>query len=427
MVYTCSMSNEQNITIDLDTDRIYEIHPANLNDLMAKIAKMQNRARRLKSNPVTLENLGEKTITVTRNMPGGKTVEFEETRILLRVHGETPKLAGWSLVAKVEWLGDERLVSCVPGETCPETYRTGDFTCDHCNTDRRRKEVFILRKDGYVQVGRSCLRDFLGGKSPEDLLAAAEWLFRMDAEVGICEGFGGSYVPTSADTLYYLSCVAICIRRLGWLSRGASLNGSTADDAWELAIPPINASARRKHEQWVEHAKLHYQDRDKAQAEDALEWARALPTTDVGDYIYNLGVACRAGYVTCKTIGLVASAISAHLRHLNREKELQQRKREDATKSREWVGEVKKRKVFEKLTIKRLTYIDGRFGLTTLIHFEDRPGNQIKWFASKEQDDLHEGDVIDIRATVKAHSEYKKVKQTIVNRAVIVKRHEVTA
>jgi hypothetical protein len=423
------MSNEQNITIDLDNDRIYEIHPANLEALKAKIAKMQNRARRLKSNPISLENLGEKTITVTREAPGGKTVECEETRILLRVHGLTPKLAGWSLVAKVEWLGEERLLSCVPGETCPERYRTGSFFCDHCKTDRRRKEVFILRNgDRHVQVGRSCLKDFLGGKSPEDLLAAAEWIFRMDAEVGICEGFGGSYVPTSADTLYYLSCVAICIRRLGWLSKGmAGPNAaSTSSDAWELAMPPINASARRSHEIWVEQKKLHYQDRDKAQAEAALEWARALPTTDVGDYIYSLGVACRAGYVTYKTMGLVASAISAHLRHLDREKELQQRQFEDATKSREWVGEIKKREVFEKLTVKRLTYIDGQWGVTTLVHFEDRLGNQIKWFASKELD-LHEGDVVDIKATVKAHSEYKNVKQTIVNRAVILKTHEVPA
>lgn len=425
------MSNEQNITIDLDTDRIYEIHPANLDDLLAKIEKMQNRARRLKSNPISLENLGEKTITVTRNMPGGKTVEFEETRILLRVHGEAPKLDGWSLVAKVEWLGDERLVSCVPGETCPETYRTGDFTCDHCNTGRRRKEVFILRNDngGHVQVGRSCLRDFLGGKSPEDLLAAAEWLFRMDAEVGICEGFGGSYTPTSAGTLYYLSCVAICIRRLGWLSKGMAgpNDASTAGDAWELAVPPIAASARRSHEMWVEQKKLHYQDRDKAQAEAALEWARALPTTDCGDYIYSLGVACRAGYVTCKTIGLVASAISAHLRHLDREKELQQRQFEDATKSREWVGEIKKREVFEKLTVLRMQYIDGEWGVTTLVTFENEPGDLIKWFASKELDDLEEGMVVDIKATTKKHDDYKGTKQTLINRAVILKMHGVPA
>lgn len=425
------MSNEQNITIDLDNEHIYEIHPVNLKALEAKIATMQKRARRLKSNPITLENLGETTITVTREAPGGRTIEVEETRILLRVHGLAPKLDGWRLIAKVEWLGEERLLSCVPGEVCPEKYRKGSFTCDHCNTTRRRKEVFILRHDDgrHVQVGRSCLKDFLGGKSPEDLLAVAEWIFRMDAEVGICEGFGGSYVPTSADTLYYLSCVAICIRRLGWLSRGAAgpNDASTAGDAWELAMPPINASARHSHELWIEQKKLHYQDRDKAQAEAALKWARALPTTDVGDYIYSLGVACRPDYVTYKTMGLVASAISAHLRHLDREEEINQRKREDATKSREWVGEVTKREVFEELTVKRLTYIDGRFGLTTLIHFEDHPGNQIKWFASKEQDDLHEGDVVDIRATVKAHSEYKKVKQTIVNRAVIVKRHKVTA
>jgi hypothetical protein len=190
-------------------------------------------------------------------------------------------------------------------------------------------------------------------------------------------------------------------------------------------MPPINASARRSHELWVEKEKLHYQDRDKAQAEAALEWARALPTTDVGDYIYNLGVACRAGYVTWKTTGLVASAISAHLRHLDREKELQQRQFENATKSREWVGEVKKREVFEKLTVVRMQYIDGQWGVTTLVTFENEPGDLIKWFSSKSLDDLNEGDVIDLKATVKKHDEYKGTKQTLINRAVVVKTWEV--
>jgi len=161
---------------DQQTDRIFGIHPFNLGVLTDKLAAMQKRARKLKTDPITIEKLGIKTITITKVMPGGKVVKFEEERILLKVHGETPKLAGWSLVAKIEWLEDERLISCVPGETCPEQYRTGAFNCDWCNTNRRRKETFVLRHENgeHKQVGRQCIRDFLGGKSPEQLLAEAE-------------------------------------------------------------------------------------------------------------------------------------------------------------------------------------------------------------------------------------------------------------
>jgi hypothetical protein len=37
---------------------------------------------------------------------------------------------------------------------------------------------------------------------------------------------------------------------------------------------------------------------------------------------YNLGVACRQSFVNYKTIGLVANAIAAYQRHLDREAEL---------------------------------------------------------------------------------------------------------
>lgn len=412
------------------TDGIYEIHPLNLETLKAKLATMQKRARKLKTNPIRIEELGTKTITVSKVMPGGKTVKFEVERVLIRVHGETPKLAGWSLIAKIEWLGEERLISCVPGESCPEKYRSGDFTCEHCDTARRRKEVFVLsHKCGkHIQVGRQCIKDFLGGLGPEQLLAEAEYIFRAETEVGKCECGGADYMPISCGIEEYLIGAAICIRRLGWVSRkAASLDGSsTSSDAWHLVKPDLrNATDRHSYEKWVEDNKLQYQNRDKVQAKAALEWAKSQPTEGVDDYLYSLGVACRAGYVISKTMGLVASAISAHLRHLDREKELNQRKHKK--KSREWVGEIKNRQVFENLTVGTMRYIEGDYGTTTLVIFEDEPGNLIKWFASRELDDLEVGDVVTIKATVKKHDEYQGVKQTQITRATIIKKHEVAA
>ncbi|MHC4370952.1 MAG: hypothetical protein ACYSW8_25355 [Planctomycetota bacterium] len=415
-------------------DTIYMIHPLNLEVLKDKLAAMQRRARKLKSSPIEIEEVGTEMIEVTKAMPGGKILKFEEERILMRVTGETPKLAGWSLVAKIEMLEDERLLSCVPGEECPEKYRTGGFFCDHCQTDRIRKEVFVLRhEDGrHVQVGRTCIKDFLGGKSPDQLLAEAEFIFRASEECGECaeERMGGSWVPDSVNILEYLCGTAICIRRLGWVSRKAARfdESSTSSDAWNLVKPRIfNSNDQRMWEKWVADNRLEYQDRDREQAEAALEWAQSQPTTNVGDYLYNLGVACRAGYVTHRTSGLVASAISAYLRHLEREEELNRRKFEDAKKSREWVGEIKKRQVFEKLTVTKMRYLEGEWGTTTLVCFESEPGDLIKWFASKDLDDLEQGDVVDIKATPKKHDEYQGVKQTMVNRAVILKKHEAVA
>jgi hypothetical protein len=164
---------------------------------------------------------------------------------------------------------------------------------------------------------------------------------------------------------------------------------------------------------------LVHQERDEKMAADALKWAASQPDVGVGDYLYNLGVACRAGYVTRRTMGIVASAVSAYMRAMACEEALNQVRRDDTKKSREWVGEVKVRQDFTKLTVKFMKYLEGNYGTTTLVSFEDEPGNLIKWFASIKLDNIDKGDVVDLKATVKKHDDYKGVKQTLITRAKI--------
>jgi hypothetical protein len=109
---------------------------------------------------------------------------------------------------------------------------------------------------------------------------------------------------------------------------------------------------------------------------------------------------------------------------MEREEEIAQQKREDAVKSREWVGEVKKRQDFEKLTVKSMKSFETQYGRSTLVVFEDEPGNLIKWFATVKLDDLEPGDVVDIKATPKKHGDYNGVKETMVNRAKILRKVE---
>jgi hypothetical protein len=400
-----------------------------LDMLCEKISVLNKKAKKLGCERAEVKVLDEVVVERTKIMPGGNIIKYNVTVFNVTVIGSTPKLAGWSLVAKVEFICDEKLISCVPGETCPRHFRTGDFHCDHCQSKRQRKNVFVLRhEDGrYVQVGRQCIKDFLGGKSPEQLLAQAAWGFQVSGALGEAgDGWGGGRCEDAIDMVEYLNAVAICIRRLGWVSKGKAQyadSSSTSNDAWYLLRPPCDGSARKRYEKWVETNDLHHQERDEKLAAEALEWAKALPTMG-NDYLYNLGVACRAGFVLHGTAGIVASLISTYLREMEREEEIAQQKREDAVKSREWVGEVKKRQDFEKLTVKSMKSFETQYGRSTLVVFEDEPGNLIKWFATVKLDDLEPGDVVDIKATPKKHGDYNGVKETMVNRAKILRKVE---
>jgi hypothetical protein len=406
---------------------IYKIKPANIDALRDKIAKLNKKAAKLNCLPAILTIEGTETVKATKVMPGGRILKYEYEVLLVRVTGDTPKLAGWSLVAKVEYLEDERMMLCVPGETCPEEFRTRGLDCDHCKSNRARKHVFVLRHiDGqHVQVGRSCIKDFLGGVSPEKLLSQANWTFSVLDACGDYEREScGCRAPEAINIVEYLNAVAICIRRLGWVSRGAvqwTDGSSTSNDAWAICRPDLRTPKDEViFDRWITEKKLQHQARDEKMASEALAWATEAEVKGTSDYIYNLGVACRVGYVTLKTAGIVASAISSYLRDCERQEELTQREADDALKTREWVGKEKVRQDFTGLTIQYMKYIEGRYGTTTLVAFEDATGNLIRWFASTNLDTIEKGDVVDIKATVKKHDTYKDVKQTMVNRAKIL-------
>jgi hypothetical protein len=145
-----------------------------------------------------------------------------------------------------------------------------------------------------------------------------------------------------------------------------------------------------------------------------LEWARSQPTTGVDDYLYNLGVACRQSYVNHKNIGIVASAIAAYQRHLDKEAELNIRRRQNL--ERKHVGEVGKRSDFENVVVKRMRYFESEFGVKTLVTFEDQSGNVLIWWASKQLDEVEEGETVNIRGTVKKHGDYQGMPQTELQR-----------
>jgi len=393
---------------------IYRVPACNVEALREQIAEMNKKAAKLGAPEIVLTQVG----TEIEKRKNASKIEIEFVYHLFKVEGATPKLEGWTFVAVIEQLGEENLVKIVPGENCPGLFRTTDYHCDHCNTDRRRKEVFVLRHDDgtHKQVGRNCLSDFLGGKSPEGVLAWAQIIFELDSTVRESESegwcHGGRYSPSIDE---YLAVVAICIRRIGWISKKAAESMfpepmTTAYLAWRVCTD----TKSRTIGELIEEKELYVEDRDLELAKAAVEWAKALPTDQSNDYQYNLGVACRAGIVNPSTQGIIASVISAYQRHLDRVEELNIKGREKFLD--EHVGVVGQRGGFAGLTVKSMKYFDGNYGVKTLVRFKDPEGRTLIWWASGEVEWLKEGESYDISATVKEHGAHNGYKQTVLLR-----------
>lgn len=150
----------------------YKICESNLRTLTGKLARLSAKLVKIGGSPVTF------TVTSTVDEPhpddAAKLVRYYN----LEVNGETPKHNGWEFLATIVHTDEGNIIRSVPGYEVPANLRDKASLCEHCNTNRVRRDTYIVRyTDGTVkQVGSTCLQDFLK-IIPGRLTKAAEILF----------------------------------------------------------------------------------------------------------------------------------------------------------------------------------------------------------------------------------------------------------
>ena len=256
---------------------IYEIPATNLPALQAKLNEMNRRAVKLGCEPTTLKIVEEFEVERRREHT---RIKYMVKYYKVEVVGQSPKLNGWKLLACIERQpSGENLVRTVPGETVPESYRTTDTHCDHCHTARFRKEVFILKHDDgrHAQVGRSCIADFLGHVSVENICGRAAWEFSLAEEMSEAgdESYG-SRVETTVEMMEFVSATAICVRRLGWLSRTKAAEMDTGYGQGPMSTSGIAWTICTSHDrntlEMIEESSLFAEERDMEIAAEAIAW-----------------------------------------------------------------------------------------------------------------------------------------------------------
>jgi hypothetical protein len=119
---------------------------------------------------------------------------------------------------------------------------------------------------------------------------------------------------------------------------------------------------------------------------------------------------CAEQAIPSEWIGIAASLIPTFRR------EREQAIRFEAEKASEYVGEPGKRQEFENLLLTAVISQEGYYGPRHLHKFQDQAGNVLIWWANISEP-LTVGETYGGKATVKEHSEYQRVKQTVLTRA----------
>jgi len=389
-------------------------------DFLAAAKKLQGRARRHKLTEAMFEFaalpcLEWREFTDWDGSTRKTLVELLGVHILA---GEPIKAAGWTFIARLERLGDEVLAHTVPGceIALADDQRDAGSRCDHCNTVRQRKDVYVVaHEDGrQMRVGSTCLRDFLGCDTPAKLAARFEFFSAMR---DLCGGDG--WVAPTCSMLGYITAVATQVRLQGFMSRArasqiAEAGGHASTTAGIISTAMWGESTEADKVKAM--LKKAYVEADAEQAQAVIAfWAGVVAPQS--EYEGNLAKLMRLDTVSAKHGGLVASSISGWARATGVALGPQKDERPS-----EWQGAVGERLRNVAVTIADKRGFEGRFGYTVLVKMRDVAGNAFAWFASGAASaDLRTGESYTIDATVKAHGEHKGLKETALSRCAISK------
>lgn len=316
----------------------------------------------------------------------------------IEVSGCTPKIGNYELVSVISKLADgTNIVYNVPGNSTPEQFRSTDFYCDHCQTNRYRKEVVIVKDENgnYIQLGKTCLRDYLS-VSLENLVHRFTYIYEVIQSLSNDDNYPREELV--ANTKFFLERAAICIRKLGFVSAKKASEENvlpTKSLAWELCFPKYST------ERFMRENDLYLNESDVENVRKSIEWLES--NTDNSDFIYNLKSIVKQDYTTYRNIGFLAALIPSYLKATT-----------PKTNNSDFIGNIGE-KLDIVATCVTITLVETYYGVTRLHKFVDENGNNITWFSSGNAEfDINQK--YHIKFTVKKHDLYKNQKQTLVTR-----------
>ena len=313
------------------------------------------------------------------------------------------KVCGYEFVATLEWDDDtnSNIIKKISSEVfVPEVYRTRNW-CDHCNTNRVRKNTVLLRNEEtneYVQVGKACVVDYLGVdiENYASYISLWEDLDEIQSDI--------EFVSTKqCYEVEEILCETIeFVSKYGYVSsRASEENGSekTSSRVW-------NAINRTTVCGEIIEPYLAITDESKEKAKEVIEFIKNCDDSG-NDYVGNLKILIQKRAVYGNNFGLVVSMVGYYLREVNKNKS-------KSESTSEYIGNVGDKVTFTATPTCVYSY-ESEYGWNYIYKFLV-DGNEVVWKTSK----FLESEELTVKGTVKSTQVYKGHKQTEVTRCRVI-------
>lgn len=344
----------------------------------------------------------------------------------------------------------------IPTKSIPTHFITDESyhgNCDHCKQKRKRKSTYIIfdkEDEKYIQVGSTCINEFLV-KDVEKILrevftvlhsmsdAGEEGIYRearsskeedtlpMINFLGMISSiskYGENFISAStAKTKEISSTVDIFCQVLSYYKdRNKKHTEKSRYSYFSQNTPYYTEEQKEKIEKM--YASIIPTPEHYKYVDDIILWVESLKnsTSEYEINLHNYFKIYKESGVPASKLSWVGSAIGAYYRNNKIE---QERKTTSDNSASNHIGNVGERLTF-KGRVKSIRFIHQNiqyFNIATsyLFTFEDMDGNIFTNFTTTKIENIAEGDICEIKGTVKKHSDYKGVKQTNLNRIKIKK------
>lgn len=392
-----------------------------------KLEKIQKQATKLKVSGPKLKVLDVRMHEVKQ---GKIKVQIPQT--LFKIEGDPPKLAGWSFVGTVDNSEQLGMIKTVPGvdDLFPKIEaHVGDQygKCDHCKTKARRKETVIVQNDKgkIMQVGKSCLKDFLGGKDPKQVVQAMSWFKDLQDYLETLRdhggGEGGGYEAPHVRASDVLAYGIDVVNAVGFYRS----NSTAYEKGGESTAHLVSAALfSQPNEKWdSEHLKAARavveagaSKEAKDRAQKILDWFDSVPEDQKKNnaFFHNVHIITKEGTATPKNFGYLMGLLPTYAKV-----EGTLKAKEKSNDKNEHFGSPGQKFVNVQVKVVTSRDVRGYYGTSQFVVMKDNHGRSFTWF-NNGKTDMTVGKDYTIKGTIKKHSEYNGLKQTELTRVSAV-------
>lgn len=400
----------------------YAIFEGNMDRLVKKLNRISNKCSRFGCSFV-FNIVGEEFRDIKNEQGRVETLRF----VIVEAEG-VAKLNDWRFIASVEHTEKGNIINRADfAIEVPERFYSSSSICEHCGTNRVRKDTFIVMNETtgeFKQVGKSCLADFTGGLSAEAIARYYSWFDELvKGEAVDFSGGHSRYFETAKLLPYY----AETVRKFGFVKKfddyGYGNSYPTASRGFDyFALLELgwafNKETRKMLLNDIDRVSFNPSSPEAiADTEAALAWLAEQEGSN--NYLHNLKTVCAMQYVSHKHLGIMASLFATWKRETAKAEEKREWEAKKAVQKKlsRHVGDVGQRFTFKVTSFELLTSWQTDYGTTYLYKMTDEAGNVLVWKSSKW---IEEPDAVKtVTGTVKAHSEFNMIKQTEITRCKV--------